>query len=205
MRQLAGRLNRVWLTVTGVVLLLIGVTGVLASTGALTQLLTAAGTGINGPVAGAPTLGQDAGRLLGQTLAAVVVAVIGVILGLLGLAWLLAQIPRANAAREFRLRDDAITGLTVCDPGILAAAVEDEVSAYAGVNDASAVLRGTAKAPELTVKVSVDDRADIRQLLSAIREQATANLSSAMDVPLAHLAIQLDIERGKRATTSAVL
>lgn len=147
MRQLAGRLNRVWLAVTGVVLFLVGVAGLLATTGALGQLLTAAGARISGPVAGTPILGQDPGRLLGQTLAAVVVAVIGVILGLLGLAWLLAQIPRANAAREFRLHDDAITGLTVCDPRILAAAVEDDISACAGVNDASAVLRGTARPP----------------------------------------------------------
>lgn len=205
MRQLAGGLNRGWLAVIGVLLLLAGIAGALATTGVLGQLLTAAGTGQTGPAAGSPVVDGAAGRLLTQPVAVVALALVGVILGVLGLAWLLAQIPRTNAARPYRLHDDAVSGLTVCPPDVLATAVADDIRSYAGVNGASAVLRGTSGAPELTVKVSADDRTDLRSLLTAIRTDAAANLSTALDAPLAHLGVQLDIDRGKRTTSSVTL
>lgn len=205
MRQLAGGLNRGWLAVIGVLLLLAGIAGTLATTGVLGQLLTAAGTGQTGPAAGSPVVDGAAGRLLTQPVAVVALALVGVILGVLGLAWLLAQIPRTNAARPYRLHDDAVSGLTVCPPDVLATAVADDIRSYAGVNGASAVLRGTSGAPELTVKVSADDRTDLRSLLTAIRTDAAANLSTALDAPLAHLGVQLDIDRGKRTTSSVTL
>lgn len=205
MRQLAGGLNRGWLAVIGVLLLLAGVAGALATTGALGQLLAQAGTGQNGPAAGSPVVDGAVGNLLTQPVAVVAVAVVGVILGVLGLAWLLAQIPRTNAAQPYRLHDDAVSGLTVCPPDVLATAVADDIKSYAGVNGASAVLRGTSGAPELTVEVSADDRTDLRSLLTAIRTDAAANLSTALDTPLAHLGVQLDIDRGKRTTSSVTL
>lgn len=205
MRQLAGGLNRGWLAVIGIVLLVVGVAGTLATTGVLGQLIAAAGVRWSGPAGGSPVVDGGAAGLLAQPVAVVALAVLGVILGVLGLAWLLAQIPRTNAAQPYRLHDDAVTGLTVCPPDVLATAVADDIKSYAGVNAASAVLRGTSGAPELTVKVSADDRTDLRSLLTAIRTQAAANLSTALDAPLAHLGVQLDIDRGKRTTSSVTL
>ena len=205
MRQLAGTLNRGWLAVIGVLLLLIGLAAVLATTGVLGQLLTMTGTGWPAPAPNSPVVDGAAGGLLAQPLAVVALAVLGVILAVLGVAWLLAQIPRTNAARPFRLHDDASTGLTVCPPDVLADAVADEVRTYSGVNGASAVLRGTSRAPELTLKVSADDRTDLRGLLASIHTQAAQNLSTALDTPIAHLGVQLDIDRGKRTTSSVTL
>ena len=205
MRQLAGGLNRGWLAAIGIVLLIVGVAGTLATTGVLGQLLAAAGVRWSGPVGGSTVVDDGAAGLLAQPVAVVAVAVLGVILGVLGLAWLLAQIPRTNAAQPYRLHDDAVTGLTVCPPDVLATAVADDIKSYAGVNAASAVLRGTSAAPELTVSVSADDRTDLRSLLTAIRTQAAADLSTALDAPLAHLGVQLDIDRGKRTTSSVTL
>ena len=205
MRQLAGTLNRGWLAVIGVLLLLIGLAATLATTGVLGQLLTMIGTG-------GPHLRRTAPWWMVPRAACspnrspfVALAVLGVILAVLGIAWLLAQIPRTNAARPFRLHDDATTGLTVCPPDVLADAVADEVKTYSGVNGASAVLRGTSRAPELTLKVSADDRTDLRGLLASIRTQAAQNLSTALDTPIAHLGVQLDIDRGKRTTSSVTL
>jgi hypothetical protein len=205
MRQLAGGLNRGWLAVIGIVLLVVGAAAALATTGVLGQLLAAAGVTWSGPAGGSPVVDGGATGLLAQPVAVVALAVLGVILGLLGLAWLLAQIPRTNAAQPYRLHDDAVTGLTVCPPDVLATAVADDIRSYAGVNGASAVLRGTSGAPELTVKVSADDRTDLRSLLTAIRTEAATNLSTALDAPLAHLGVQLDIDRGKRTTSSVTL
>ncbi len=205
MRQLAGGLNRGWLALIGVLLLVVGIAGALATTGVLGQLLAATGTGLPAPAAGSPVVDAGATGLLAQPVVIVAVAVVGVILAVLGLAWLLAQIPRTNAAQPYRLHDDAVSGLTVCPPDVLATAVADDIKTYAGVNAASAVLRGTSGAPELTVKVSADDRTDLRSLLTAIRTDAAANLSTALDAPLAHLGVQLDIDRGKRTTSSVTL
>jgi hypothetical protein len=205
MRQLAGGLNRGWLALIGVLLLVVGIAGALATTGVLGQLLAATGTGLPAPAAGSPVVDAGATGLLAQPVVIVAVAVVGVILAVLGLAWLLAQIPRTNAAQPYRLHDDAVSGLTVCPPDVLATAVADDIKTYAGVNAASAVLRGTPGAPELTVKVSADDRTDLRSLLTAIRTDAAANLSTALDAPLAHLGVQLDIDRGKRTTSSVTL
>jgi len=205
MRQLAGKLNRGWLAVIGVLLLLFGLAATLATTGVLARLLTMTGTGWPAPAPDSPVVDGAAGGLLAQPLAIVAVAVLGVILAVLAIAWLLAQIPRTNEARPFRLHDDATTGLTVCPPDVLATAVADEVTSYPGVNGASAVLRGTSRAPELTVKVSADDRTDLRGLLASIRTEAAQNLSTALDTPIAHLGVQLDIDRGKRTTSSVTL
>ena len=126
MRQLAGGLNRGWLAVIGIVLLIVGVAGTLATTGVLGQLIAAAGVRWSGPAGGSPVVDDGAAGLLAQPVAVVALAVLGVILGVLGLAWLLAQIPRTNAAQPYRLHDDAVTGLTVCSPDVLATAVAEE-------------------------------------------------------------------------------
>ncbi len=205
MRQLAGNLNRGWLAVIGVALVLVGLTATLATTRLLDRLLATSGTGWTAPAAGTPVVDDGAAGLLAQTLTIVGIGVVGLIVALLALAWLLAQLPRTNAARPFRLHDDALSGMTVCPPDVLAAAVAGEVSTYPGVNATSAVLRGTAGAPELTVRVSADDRTDLRGLLTAIRGEAAKNLATALDAPIARLGVQLDIDRGKRTTSSVTL
>jgi hypothetical protein len=123
----------------------------------------------------------------------VAVGVAGLILGVLGLAWLLAQIPRANAAKPFRLQDDAIRGLTVCTADVLTDAVEADAESLPGVTGASAVLRGTARQPELTIRISVTDRTDIKQLLHALQAETAAHLASAMETSLKHLAVQVNV------------
>ena len=206
MRQLAGTLNRGWLAVIGIVALLIGLAGVLVSTGLLSSLTGSTGAGVpSGPAANGSVIPSGAGRVFAASSVAVAVAAFGVIVGLLGLLWLLAQLPRANRARPLRLHDEATSGLTVCDPQVLSRAVEDDLNALAGVRSADAVLRGTAKAPELTVRVSADDRTDLAELVRSVRADVADHLAQAMDTPLAHLGVQVDIERGKRTSGSVTV
>ena len=124
MRQRSGLLNRAWLAVTGLVVLLVGIVAALIAFGLLARIITAAGIGLEVPSSSSKVLGSSIGEFLDQPVAVVAVGVVGVILGALGLAWLLAQIPRANAAKPFRLQDDAVRGLTVCTADVLTAAVE---------------------------------------------------------------------------------
>ncbi len=204
MRQLPGAVNRGWLTVVGVILLLTGLLGVLVSTGRYTALATSAGLPA-GPQLGRPVVPAGAATVLDRPLIVVAIGAIGVIVGLLGLTWLLAQIPHPNRARPLRLHDDATSGLTICDPQILSDAVEDDLNAMVGASSADAVLRGTAKSPELTVRIRVDDRTEVCELIRGIQTDVADRLAAAMDTPLARLAVQIDIEKGKRTTDSVTL
>ena len=98
-----------------------------------------------------------------------------------------------NAAKPFRLQDDAARGLTICRADVLTDAVEADAERLLGVADASAVLRGTARQPELTLEVTVNDRTDIQRLLHSLQAETAARLVSAMETPLKHLAVQVDV------------
>ena len=126
--------------------------------------------------------------------------VVGLILGLLGLAWLLAQIPRSNEAKPFRLHDDARTGLTRCEPSVLSDAVEEQVKALPGVQNASAVLRGTSTEPDLTLKVTASDRADLTLLLASIQNTVAVDLAGALDTKFRRLGVQLEVTAEKTRT-----
>lgn len=205
MRQTASGLNRGWLAVIGILLILTGAAGVLISAGLWVSLTAALGLGLDRPSASNHIIGSRTTAFFGMPGVVVGVAVLGVILGVLGLAWLLAQIPRTNAARVFRLHDDAAAGLTVIQPSVLTDAVEHDVANLPGVSHVSAVLRGTAAAPELTVKVTTNARTNIQQLLGSIRHDVVANLCTAMDAPLKHLGIQVDIGGTRRSTDHVTL
>lgn len=205
MRQLSGRVNRAWLAVIGMVILLTGIVAALITLGLLARIITATGIGLGVPAPSSKIVGSGIGPFFDQPVVVVTVGVLGVILSVLGLAWLLAQIPRTNAARPFRLQDDAASGLTVCAADVLTDAVEADTESLPGVTDASAVLRGTAGAPELTMKISVNDRTDIKQLLQTVQAETAAHLARAMETPLKHLAVQVDVTTSRRTADRVTL
>ena len=194
MRQRSGLLNRAWLAVIGLVVLLAGIVAALIALGLLARIITAIGIGLGVPVTSSKVLGPGVGAFFDQPVA---VGLLGVILGVIGLAWLMAQIPRTNAAKPFRLQDDAARGVTICRADVLTDAVEADAERLLGVADASAVLRGTARQPELTLKVTVNDRTDIQRLLHSLQAETAARLVSAMETPLKHLAVQVDVTTGR--------
>lgn len=205
MRQLSGRLNRTWLAVIGIILLLTGLVGGMIALGLLNRALAATGVGVTGPPPADRVLPTGTAGFLDQPVVVAGVGVLGVVLGIIGLAWLLAQIPRTNAAKPFRLHDDARRGLTVCDPDVLTHAVEADTEALPGVTHADAILRGTAAQPELTLKVTANDRADVRELVHALQTEIAGHLAVAMETPVRHLAAQVDITTSRRTADSVTL
>jgi hypothetical protein len=199
MRQFATGLNRTWLAVIGLLLLLVG----LASIGVGTGLLSAVLSG--GPQAGDHLLGPWATDLFANTAAVIGVGLLALLVALLGLGWLLAQVPRTNAAAVYRLQDDAATGLTTCSPAVLTEAFSSDLQTVPGVVAANAVLRGTARDPELTVRLTANDRTDIPTLLVALQAGPVANLAIAMEAPLARLAVQIDISPEQRTSDRVTL
>lgn len=193
MRQTAARLNRTWLVVTGLLLVLAGVAVLVVASGLLAPLARAAGLSVTRPRAGDPVVGRALTSAVGVEWAIVVAAVVGVVLAFLALAWLLAQVPRRNPAKPFRLQDSAATGLTRCAPDVLTDAVAAQVAALPDVADASAVLRGTATEPDLTIKVTATDRADVPALLETLRTTVSRDLGTALDTKVRRLAVQVEI------------
>ena len=188
MRHHAGAMNRTWLIIIGVLLLAAGILALLVSAGFLSQT-------IGGNVAGAsdPVLQEGPEGLLAPDWVAPAVLIGGLILGILGLWWLLAEIPRKRGASGFRLQEDPAKGITRCDPVVLAGAVEDDTNRMPGVVGSAALLRGTAAAPDLALRVTVNERADIQETLRRIRSEVLPNLSLALEVPLHTAGIHLEV------------
>jgi hypothetical protein len=188
MRHHAGATNRTWLIIIGVLLLAAGVFALLMSSGFLNQMTGGAVSRASGPV-----LQESPETLLAPRWMPAAVLIGGLILGILGLWWILAEIPRKREAGAYRLQEDPARGITRCDPGVLAAAVEDDAKRMPGVVDSSALLRGRAEAPDLALQVSVNERSDIQESLRRIRAEVLPNLSHALEAPLHTVGIQLEV------------
>lgn len=197
MRQTAIRLNRTWLTFLGVLLVLLGAAGLLLATGQAAALVRRAGLGWTPPQTGQRLFGDATATALGLTWVVVLTAVVGVVVALLGLAWLLAQIPRKHEAKPFRLHDDAETGLTRVDPGVVTDAVEAQAKSLPGVNGAAAVLRGSVERPDLTLRVTVDDRTPIPEVLERLHREVAGDLAGALDTRLHRLGVQVEVSSAR--------
>lgn len=198
MRQHAAGLNRFWLFVVGLVLLLVGAAGLIIATGQLAPLGRAAGLDLSRPTPDRKIFGSAAASAFGLSWVVVVVAVVGAVLALLGLAWLVAQVPRTNAARPLRLEDNSEHGLTRCAPGVVTDAVEAQIANLPGVESVSAVLRGDADRPDLTVKVTAGDRSDIGRLLQQIEAGPVRDLGQALDTQVRRLGVQVEVDTPSR-------
>ncbi|MDP9984468.1 hypothetical protein J2W14_003893 [Pseudarthrobacter oxydans] len=197
MRQNAGTLNRTWLAILGILCLAAGTALLLQTNGTLQTLLSTA-------PAWQSVVTGDLQAFLAQPWVAATVLVIGVIIGVLGLLWIIAQIPRKNRAGAYRLHDDGSQGFTLCDPSVLAAAVEKQINTLPGVVTSAALLRGTARAPDLTLKVTVNDRADVRDVIHRIQTTTLPELSSALEAPLQSSRLQIDVS-GRTQSTGTVV
>ena len=183
MRQHAGAANRTWLIILGIVLLAAGVLAALIAGGALEN---------TGAAAPSEPLLEDGEGFLGGRYAPWGVLLCGVVLGLLGLWWLLAQIPRTRSAGTFRLQEDPARGITVCDPQVLAAAVGRETDLLPGVVGSTVRLRGTADEPDLAMKVTVNSDADVQGIIARIQHEVVPHLVSALEVPLNTFGLEVD-------------
>jgi hypothetical protein len=197
MRQRAGTLNRIWLAVLGLLALACGTGLLLQAAGALQGLLGTA-------PAGEKVLTGDLHSFAAQSWAPILLLIVGVVIGVLGFLWAIAQIPRKNPAEPYRLHADAAQGRTLCDPSVLAAAVEDQVNTLPGVLTSSALLRGSADQPDLTLKLTVTGRADIRDLLGRLEATALPDLATALEAPLRRCRLQIEVTARPQSTGTVV-
>lgn len=197
MRQTAGTLNRTWLAILGILLLAAGTALLLQSNGTLQALLNTARFWES-------VVTGDLHAFFAQPWVAAVLLLTGVILGVLGLLWIIAQIPRKNRAGAYRLHDDGSQGFTLCDSSVLAAAVENRINNLPGVVTSAVLLRGTARAPDLSLRVTINDRADVRDVIHRIQTSALPELSYALEAPLQSSRLQIDISGRSQSTGTVV-
>jgi hypothetical protein len=187
MRQHAGALNRTWLAILGILALAGGVMILLAASGTLHAMSPATAA------AESPVVTGDLHTVLRAANVAAIVLVAGVLMGALGLLWILAQIPRRNPADRYQLHQDPASGTTLCNASVLASAVENQINTLPGVVRSSALLRGTAMEPDLTMKVTLNNRADIQDVLHSINTRVIPDLSTALETALRRTGIQLEV------------
>ena len=186
MRRLAAVANRTGLIIVGLLCLLAGLSGLAISLGWAVDFV--------------PGLHSDAdlqpiARVVTGPFSAVITIVVAVILAIIACRWLIAQIPRKDSAKPLRMQQDARTGITTVTANVVAAAVTNDLELTPEVVDAQAILRGTARAPELILHVDVDERADIDAVVADISDRVTHNCSQALGSRLSAVGLEIGITR----------
>ncbi len=188
MRKRAGALNRAWLAVIGLVLLLAGAFWILTAAGLVSSW------GLNGFDVGSQPL-QGASDVLGQQWLPGAALAAGIVLVLLAVWWLAAQTPRKQEASPLQLHRDARQGTTVMPASAVTDALEQRVEDLEHVTRAKAVLRGTARAPELALDVTANERVDVQELLGAIQQEILPEAAQALEQRFTNLGVQVSVSR----------
>jgi hypothetical protein len=108
------------------------------------------------------------------------------LLAALALIWLLAQ-SGSSRVSSLQLETDRSRGATRLQSAALTNALEDDVTTYQGVNDATARILGSAHDPLLRLDVAVDESADIGAIRERLETQAIPRVrqaASVLDLPV---------------------
>ena len=196
MRQTAGTLNRTWLAILGLLVLAAGLTAVLQAAGTLQTIIPT-------PPPGTKIVTGDLHAFFAQPWLLILFLSVSVFVGILALLWIIAQVPRKNLATSYHLQQEGTHGRTNCEPSVLAAAVREEINSLPEVVTSSVLIRGTAEEPDLTLKVTVNDQADIRALLRHLEKKTFVDLSIALEEPLHQRRVQIDVSTRTQTTGTA--
>jgi hypothetical protein len=184
----ASRINHVGLTLLGLLLLAAGAYGLARGWGAF-----------GGGPSGEPLITGAMRRYAdGQGWFWPAVAAAGVVLALLGLAWLMAQ-ARSEQLPGLAMEDDDESGGTTSVSGkAVAQTLEDEIASYPGVQGVRARLLGRSNRPRLRLNVLYAREADLVALRRRIDEDAVARLRTALERDSLPTVVQLRLVPGRR-------
>lgn len=186
--------NRLWLFILGVPLLIAGAAGLWGSFGS-------DAFGLPLPERGAPL--ADLGELPEWT--AWVLLAVSAALALVGITWLAAALPRPERVRHYLLQHDGSTGLTELRTKVLGDAVESHCRTVPGIVDATAHIGGSARYPELSLHIEVDERSDIPAALDSVKTVVLPGLAQTIEGELATARIIADPVRKTRRSKYATV
>lgn len=199
MRTVSGARNRILLTVLGLVLVLAGAWLVLVSTDAVSRV---PGLGELAP-ADEAALGDLLGPL-GQMLLPVGTALVA--LTLIGaLWWLTHQIPTRDQPVDYRLHQDDDHGAVTIAPSVIATALRTQCEELPEVKRASVELSGSARDPELFLDLTLTPAASVERVLDQVYGTVVADLTQALEVEPAHVAVRLDVSRAPARDTRTAI
>ncbi|WP_043442573.1 hypothetical protein [Arthrobacter sp. L77] len=198
MRHTAGRLNRVWLTIIGLILLMGAGTAAAIGLGLFEGLAL---RGFEAPDADQPILALPAE---GDTVA-IALILLGVILGTLAILWLLAQVPRKHGASTLKLQDPDNSGLTTLKPTLLEAAISDRVGGLADVTAVRTVLRGSSRTPDVTLRVTTTSHADIPEVVAEVEQRVIHDLRLTLGREPASVGIEVDVRADPKRDSSVTV
>jgi hypothetical protein len=124
------------------------------------------------------------------------VAAVGVVLALIGLAWLFTLM-HLDRVRRIRLQAGA-SGVTEVEGAPVGRALADQVSTYPAVRRAHAVLRGRADAPRLDLGVTAGGPADLSDLVTKLHEEAVPDLRTTLGLNRLPTLVRLNVVPGRR-------
>jgi len=130
---------------------------------------------------------------LDPVLSRVIVIAGGIMLAVLGLAWV-ARSVRPEPRPDVVLDGGPDTTILVRS-GAAADAVAAQAGTLAGVGRARARLVGSTTAPALRVTLWLTDDADVRAVLRHLDEEVLATARSSLDLPALPVAVRLEVER----------
>lgn len=161
------RLNRSLLTVAGLVLLAVAALVAGVATGRL------------------PLVANDA-PVFGGALPSWwpwAAAAAGIVVGLAGLRWLLAQACRRPAGDTWTVTADGpVPGSTSVAGGVAESAVRADLTGHAAIADARVRLTDGAPRPTLYVELDLDAEADVRGAVDHLEQHALPRLRGALGV-----------------------
>jgi len=183
----ADRTNRTVLTLLGLLLLLTGAAGLVASVG-----------GFGKAFSHKALFDNRVSRWIGGhghwlwPLA----AVLGAIAALLTLRWLIALLFSGDRAVHLAVRtEDCTAGRTTLRPGALSDAVSTEIGSYRCVDSAKARVLGDDHNPHLVVAVTTHGDADVAALRHRIETDALTHARQVLDQPALPIQLDLDVSR----------
>lgn len=184
------RLNRAVLLVLGMAVLVLGVYGLMRGYGAFGD-----------EAARQPILLEPVRALVDRYfgwfwLAGLLVALLVAYLGLL---WLGAQLRPVPSVGEIRLERERSKGVAHVKSSAAEAALASDIESYPRVRSARAQFRSDGEAPEIEVRVELEDDADIPATQEQIEQHALARLRGALEVENIVARVRLEMSRRSRS------
>jgi hypothetical protein len=157
--------NRVWLALTGLIMLVAGGAAMAGSLGAFGRETVLTGA-----------MSQWAGHRpwFWPAVAAGTCAV-----AVLGSGWLTAQW-RSRTLRRLAMGDPR-SGATRIAARVATRAITADVRSYPGVREVRTRLAGSARRPRIRVRVTYEPGADLTELMARIRDDAMVRLRTTLD------------------------
>lgn len=82
--------------------------------------------------------------------------------------------------------------------------IAEDLEGTPEVVDAEAILRASARQPELVLPVDVDERADIDAVVTGVAQRVSRNCAQALGSPLPTVPVEVGIARTKQRRQRSV-